>query len=637
MGILINIDNGGTLTDFCAVEGAKIWRTKTLTTPHDLSRCLMDGLSRISSAIFGSADVQALLLATDHIRYSTTQGTNALVERKGPRLGLIVAGAVKAKELRDAGPELFDALVADRYAEVALSGDEARIDVVRAVSDLVARGANRVVVSVGDADAAPHEHAIKRGVLKAFPPHLLGAVPVLFSRELAGDDNDTRRTWTALFNAFLHPAMERFLYAAEHKLRAARAQKPLLIFRNDGQSARVAKTVAIKTYSSGPRGGADGAKQLAAHYRIARLISVDIGGTTTDVSVVCDGTPKQNRYGKVAGVETCFPLADVVSFGVGGSSIIKVENGDLKVGPESVGSTPGPACFGFGGTAATITDAFFASGLLDAAAYFGGSMPIDLARAVAAVAHNVANPMALLPDAALTAMEEAWASRVAASAHAFTKTGDTAVLAAFGGAGPLIICRIADKLGIQHILIPKLAAVFSAFGIGFSDIGHDYELPLTNTQSALSVINTLRQQAKRGMIAEAIDPEHCIETISLVIRHGDVEDVVPLYADALPPTPAGAHLMLRLNIRHSLPKPVLAGQFNGPEHVAHAPEQRTVLISGERLAVPLYRVENLTPNSGASGPCVLEEEFFTCRVDPDWRFETSDTGDILLSRKGATL
>ncbi len=637
MGILINIDNGGTLTDFCAVDGAKIWRTKSLTTPYDLSKCLMDGLAKMSQIIFGRDDLEALLLATDHIRYSTTQGTNALVERKGPRLGLIVAGGITIASLQQANPELFAALVGERHHVVPAVGDPDRIDVVRAVSELVGRGANRVVVSVGGDAAATVEQIFNRALLKAFPPHLLGAVPILFSCALASDSNAIRRSWTALFNAFLHPAMERFLYAAEHKLRAARSQKPLLIFRNDGGSARVAKTVAIKTYSSGPRGGADGVRHLAAHYGIAQLISVDIGGTTTDVSRVHNGAPREHRYGQVAGVETCFPLADVASFGAGGSSVIHVENGIIKVGPESVGSTPGPACFGLGGTAATITDAFFAGGLLDPGSYFGGAMRIDLERAAAAVVRTVAEPLQLEADAAITAMEEAWAQCVADGVKTYAPPSAGTVLAAFGGAGPFIICRVADKLGINHVIIPKLAAVFSAFGIGFSDISHAYALPLAATQSASTVKDKLQAQAARGMVAESIDPSHCTQRLSLIVHHGVAEEVIPLGTDALPATPLNAQLTLQLNITHALPHPMLAGQFDGAQHSAKPSGQRTVLVSGKRQSLLLYRVESLAPNSGANGPCVLEEEFFTCRVDADWRFETSDTGDILLSRTGATL
>jgi N-methylhydantoinase A len=639
VGKLINIDNGGTLTDICIVEGALLWRTKTLTTPFDLSQCLMEGLRKASAVVYGAEDLEALLLDTDHIRYSTTQGTNALVERKGPRLGLLMGSVDDTggdlAAVRAANPELYDALVADRHADVPLTGDPDRMDVVRAVSDLAAQGANRVVVSLAGAAGAAAEPLVKRALLKAFPPHLLGAVPILYSRELADDADDRRRTWTALFNAFLHPAMERFLYAAEHKLRAARSQRPLLIFGNDGQSARVAKTVAVKTYSSGPRGGADGAVALARHHGIGQLISIDIGGTTSDVAVVTDGVARVHRFGRIEGVAGCFPLADVVSFGAGGSSIIRVVDGAITIGPDSVGSTPGPACFGLGGAAVTITDAFFAGGLLDPAAYFGGAMRIDLDRARAAVTREIAAPLQCGGDAAILAMEAAWADRVAAGIAAEVIPGPDAVLAAFGGAGPLVICQIAERLGITRVLIPRLAAVFSAFGIGFSDIGHDYVLPLIAADAAPATIARLRDLARRGMAAEAIDPAAVVETLELLADVGDTRTILPVTDDKLPDAPPGAALSLRLNARHVLPRPPLAGQFGAPTTPATPSGNRELLVASGRHQVPLYRVEALATETGAAGPAVLEEEFFTCRVDPGWRFATNSQSDIMLTRAGA--
>ena len=628
--MLINIDNGGTLTDICVSDGDRVWRTKTLTTPFDLSQCLMAGIAKASAAVYGEEDIERLLLATDHIRYSTTQGTNALVERKGPRLGLVGDGP--ADDLRAANPALFDAIVGDRHAVVPADGDDQRMDVVRAVSELAARGANRVVVSFAGPDGAAAEAKVGRALLRAFPPHLLGAVPILHGHELSGDSDDMRRTWTALFNAYLHPAMERFLYAAEHKLRDARAQRPLLIFGNDGQSARVAKTVAVRTYSSGPRGGADGAVALAKHYGIGQLISVDIGGTTTDVAVVADGVAATGRHGQIEGVATSFPLAAVTSFGAGGSSVLRVADGAIVVGPDSVGSTPGPASFGLGGTAATITDAFFAGGLLDPRSYFGGAMAIDLDRARAAVSREIGAPLGLDTDAAIVAMEDAWAARVADGVRASAMPGSGAVLAAFGGAGPLIVCRIADRLGIGRVLIPKLAAVFSAFGIGFSDIGHDYALPLATSADAAGVIARLREMAARGMRAEAVDPARCTEALNLIAVTGDGETVTPVSDDAVSPIPGGAALTLRLTVTHGLPHPALAGHFGDAAEEAGPQGTRTVLFADGRRDVPVYRIEDLVRSSGAAGPAVLEEEFLTCRVDPGWRFDTSASGDIMLSK-----
>jgi N-methylhydantoinase A/oxoprolinase/acetone carboxylase beta subunit len=378
MGKLINIDNGGTLTDICVTEGSKVWRTKTLTTPFDLSKCFFDGLVKASRVVYGKEDIVSLLSTTDHIRYSTTQGTNALVERKGPRLGLLLTGSLTAAALSSDAhrKSLLDAIVGERLATLDLSLDTAALEtaLVRAVNNLASAGANRVVIAHGGADRLAAEGKLKKILLRKFPQHLLGAVPILYSHEVVEDENDARRTWTALFNAFLHPAMERFLYNAEHKLRTNKTQNPLLIFRNDGHSARVAKTIAIKTYSSGPRGGMEGTRALARHYGLKHLVSFDIGGTTTDIGEVKDGAVREDMRGHVEGVEVSFPLCNVISVGVGGSSIIKVEGGKLKVGPESVGSAPGPACFGLGGTEATITDAFLISGLLDPASFFGGEL-----------------------------------------------------------------------------------------------------------------------------------------------------------------------------------------------------------------------------------------------------------------------
>ncbi len=629
MGLLVNIDNGGTLTDICVIDGDRVARTKTLTTPTDLSKCLVDGLSKASALLFGEANIERLLLATDHVRYSTTQGTNALVQRKGPRLGLVLGEGLDVAAIRAENPDLYDAIVGDRAAIIPVTGDAARYDAVGAVSDLAARGASRIVIAFSGDDRAPAEASLKRALLLAFPPHLLGAVPILFAHELTGDERDIRRVWTALFNAFLHPAIERFLYSAERRLRDARAQKPLLIFRNDGQSARVAKTIAVKTYSSGPRGGAEGARALAAHYRFDRLLSIDIGGTTTDISIVERGQPRAHDRGHIEGVETSFPLTDVSSAGVGGSSIIRVASGVVTVGPESVGSLPGPACFGLGGTDATITDAFFVSGLLDPASYFGGQMRIDIARASAAIARAVGEPLGLTQEAAVEAMEKAWVARVADAVAAYADVTPDTVIAAFGGAGPFVICRVAERLGVNAVLIPKLAAVFSAFGIGFSDIGHLYQAPLPSLSAIDAVKADLETQARRGMAGEGIDADGCQSLLSIVAT---VDGVEQEFAPNAEDVPADASLALRLVVSAPLPQPVLSGQFADAVAAAVPSGERSVLIDGARRSIPLFHAETLKPHTGADGPAVLEEEFFTCRIDAGWRFIVNEAGDVMITK-----
>ena len=247
---LINIDNGGTLTDICVWDGQNFNYAKTLTTPFDLSKCLFDGLTKASESIFGAPDLEALLHSTKHIRYSTTQGTNALVERKGPRIGLVTDDAAVVAELRatEAEASLFDALIGPRVAVIDPHADEDTLifDLVQQVNKLTTDGAARIVVAVGDA-SGPGERRMRSILLRKFPRHLLGSVPVLYSWEFTADRVRTRRIWSGVINAFLHPTMERFLYNAEDRLRSHRVQNPLLIYRNDGASSRVAKSVALKT------------------------------------------------------------------------------------------------------------------------------------------------------------------------------------------------------------------------------------------------------------------------------------------------------------------------------------------------------------------------------------------------------
>ena len=224
----INIENGGTLTDICVWDGTEFTVTKTLTTPFDLRR-FFDGITTASAVIYGRPALSELLHSTKHIRCSTTQGTNALVERRGTRIGLITDDAVVG-ELRGFAAEraLFDDLVGDRVAaiDVELSDKELTGELVRQVNRLTTDGAARLVVAAGNGvDGA--ERRIRR---------------ILFTT----DRVRSRRIWSSVLNSFLHPTVERFLYNAEDRLRSRRVKNPLLIYRTDGASSRVAKSVASR-------------------------------------------------------------------------------------------------------------------------------------------------------------------------------------------------------------------------------------------------------------------------------------------------------------------------------------------------------------------------------------------------------
>ena len=639
MALEINIDNGGTLTDICIFQNDEVSRAKVVTTPYDLSKCFFDGLKKASAVVYGDENLGRLLEEVDVIRYSTTQGTNALVERKGPRLGLLLsAGSTVPEKMKAEDPEVFDALVGARIATIdqsVLGSEAGELEVVRLINALTAAGANRIIVSLDGASFENDEQRLFKVVLRRYPRHLLGAVPILCGSDLTCDLDPVRRTWTAVINSFLHPAMEKFLYNAENGLRAYRTKQPLLIFRNDGDASRVAKTTAVKTYSSGPRGGMEGMRSYASAYGIDDMVAIDVGGTTTDISLVENGVVRSHRRGLIEGVQTSFPLCDVVSSGVGGSSIIRVADGEIKVGPESVGGLPGPACFGLGGKEATMTDGFLVSGLLDPDTFFGGQMKLDRERALSAIEEAVARPLGLPVDQAVALMEEAWVGKVARSIKAYDGlTGDT-VLAAFGGAGPFAVCRIADQVGIDRVLIPGLAPVFSAFGLAFSDIAHEYAAPLRGRQvsDVRECRDALIERTRRGMFAEGATLEECSIEEALTLTDAAGERVIAFSGDVLPSAlPADARVSLALTVVKPIAKPSLSNQFGPQTGKALAAGTRRVLIDGGWRDLPLYRVEDQTPGVGADGPAVLEEAFFTCRIDAGWRFQINAARDISLTK-----
>jgi len=640
---LINIDNGGTLTDFCLVDGDEVRYTKTLTTPYDLSRCLFDGLTKVSELAYGEPRLAALLQSTDCIRYSTTQGTNALVQRAGPQLGLLVTDPTLIEGLAatQAQEDLLTALVGDRWGAISLDADDEALsrELLARVNDLSARGARRLVIAVSGADGAADEARVKGLLLRLYPRHLLGAVPLLFSWELVADPDDIRRTWSGLLNAFLHPAMERFLFNADRRLRDARARQPLRIFRNDGASSRVSKSAALKTYSSGPRGGLEGTRALAAHYGLRHLVMLDVGGTTTDIGVVSDGAIHVDRRGTIEHAPSSLELAAITSYGVGGSSVFRVTEGSLRVGPDSVGAAPGPACFGLGGDQPTITDVLLLAGLLDPATYLGGTLPLYPDRSVKVIEDKIAAPLGIPLDDALRQMEEAHAEAIArALADATTVTGDT-VLAAFGGAGPMTVCGAARRTGARHVLIPRTAAVFSAFGIGFSDLGQRYEQPLPAVDDATisDVADRLLALGARDMFAEGVDASVCTPRFRLTVEHEDSERVIELDDphEATTYLSPGDRASLELLLLAPLPH-VALGQGGDIEASPAQAEGTRVLRDGRggQAETPVYALASQRPGARGSGPAVIEGPFFTMRVPTGWQFDTTAAGDLRLTDRG---
>lgn len=643
MGKLINIDNGGTLTDIWVLDGDKSYHTKTITTPYDLSKCFYEGLKKVSGVIYGEDDLESLLQSTDHIRYSTTQGTNALVEKKGPRLGLVIDKGVSAADLQSTAKEaeMFESIIGGRIEVVddSLTGEAYEVALAEAVNRLSSEGSNRIVVTCSGDNYLEKEAHFRRVSLQLFPRHLLGAVPVLFAGALSSDQSPTRRAWTAINNAYLHPAMERFLFNAENKLRDYRMQNPLLIYRNDGFAGRVAKTVALKTYSSGPRAGMDSAKAYAEYYGFNKFLTFDVGGTTTDIGSIENDVVKAFDRGAVEGVECSFPLCDIVSIGVGGGSIFRVKEGVIKVGPDSVGGAPGPACFGMGGKEATITDALLLMGLLDPKTYFGGEMKLDAERARGVISENIAGPLGISVEQAIHDMLKAWAGDIASGLNTYFKNNgseltDDTVLSAFGGGGPMGALAVADAAGMKNVLVPRLSAVFSAHGIGFSDIAHMSELKLlSNDEAALTaVMADLNARVSRDMFSEGFEFSECELQAWLRVNGEEMpmDVTVPVLSDAIG---ANDEVIVGLRAVKAVNRAELPEKVEVEKHDARIDSHRVLMnTDGSTQDLPLIKTEDQTPGASGVGPAVIEEEFWTCKVEAGWSYEFTVNGDVLFKK-----
>lgn len=637
MGLLVNLDNGGTFTDICVSDGSRLVHTKTLTTPHDLTRCFTDGLRLASKALYGQEDLAKFLRETDYLRYSTTSGSNAMLERKGTPVGLLVAAGSEADAygaIDAVDADLWSAMVPGKPAGVNI-GEDGRLNepaLVASVNDLIAGGVGRIVVALPSADT---EHLVKSVLLERYPRHMLGAIPFMLSHELVKDEDNARRTITVIVNSYLHPEMEHFLYGAQSACSSNGLARPLLIFRNDGGSARIAKTAAIRTWGSGPRGGLEGAQAYARSYAAKVLVTMDVGGTTTDVAVLVNSKVGLRARGLVDSAPISFALPELRSLGFGGSSIIGVRTGAgqphdlITVGPESVGAAPGPASFGRGGTEATLTDALLLAGVLDSERYLGGTLSLDETRALNAIEKHVAHPLGIAAADAALAILAAFYKQVGAEISAvLSQSGVTpkdATLLAFGGGGPLIATGVAQSCGIRRVIVPELAAVFSALGMGFSDLAHLYSSPLSGTaEEAVSIKMQLIERARRDMYGEGVDPDDCDYITAIrTVKDGLLVDVVVDGDDLL-------SIEGELSVRavHRLPRFELAADYPLP---ATSP----TVANSKRVAgqdTNTYDADNLVGGDRFSGPALVAGDYLTCLIEADWNARVSNNSDLILER-----
>ncbi len=600
MAITIDIDTGGTFTDGFVVRDGQPHVVKVLTTPHDLAVCFREVLEAAAQAL--GTDVPAMLRDTESVRYATTVGTNAVIQRRGPRLGLLAGEDLPSDDGRDWGVGLF----VDPSMVTRAQDDGHAVEAIRSLLDCSARG---LVCALPDPD---DEVRVRETFEAHYPRHCLDAVPLLLGSEITGDADHRRRTATALFNAYVHPDVADYLYRAEDYLRDQGYRRPLLVVHNDGGCARVAKTIAGKTYNSGPTAGLLGARAIARLYGADTLVTLDMGGTSLDVGIVRGGEVPMLAHGLVEDVEISFPLPDLVPLGAGGGSIAWLDNGALRVGPRSAGAKPGPACFGFGGEEPTVTDADVVLGILRPEAFLGGRMGIDgqaARRAVGALAETLG---AGVEETAERIRQTVHADMGARLADELTTRGidpATTTVLAFGGNGATHATGIAQAAGLHDVLTLPFSPVFSAFGASTADVRHVYE-----ARAAEADESAMRSRALRDMRGEGFSADDVEIVVGEQQRDGERWTVLEAVR-------AMKHLDFESHeLTASAPLAPASVSVHWPGHGA--------------LDTAIHAGAGLEPGAQVAGPALVEAGETTCAVPPDWRVLVDEYGARRLTFDG---
>jgi N-methylhydantoinase A len=505
MRFTIGIDVGGTFTDLVGVDQAgRVVHAKSPSTPEDQSVGVMEGLARLAEAA-GLAR-EALLAATDRIVHGTTVATNALLERKGARVGLLTTeGHVDILEMREGlkddrynlrvpPPEplvprdlrlgVAERIRHDGRVETALG----TASLGQAIAALKAKGVESVAVCYLHSYRDPTHERMTAQAVRAVMPDCY----VSLSSEVLPQIKEYERTCTTVVNAYVGPALKRYLRRLEARLREAGFAGPLLVIQSHGGVATVADAVRLAAGAvlSGPAGGVAGSRHVARLIGHGDLIPFDMGGTSTDISLVTGGEAAIASDRRFAGQRVGLQSLDIVSIGAGGGSIARVDAGGvLHVGPESAGALPGPACYGHGGTAATVTDANLVLGYLDAGNFLGGRTRLDTAAAARAV-DGIAAALGVDRIAAAEGIHRVVNTRMAEGVRLVSvRRGIDPrrfALLSFGGAAGLHITEIARQLDLRRVVVPRLAAVLSAWGMLASDLRYEIARTHIGDASALA-------------------------------------------------------------------------------------------------------------------------------------------------------
>ncbi len=486
----IGIDVGGTFTDLVAIDSdGNVTLGKTPSTPEDQSIGVMDGLTRIAETL--DQTLAQLLAGTERIVHGTTVATNALLERKGAKVGLLTTdGHRDVLEMREGlKPERYNLRLARPEALVPRHlclGVRERIRASGAIETPLDEASLQAAIQVLKREqvtsvAVCYLHAYRDGRHERATQHALAdALPdvhVCLSSEVLPQIKEYERVSTTVVNAYVAPILARYLSRLEQSLTTAGYQGPVLIMLSHGGIAPIGEAIrmAAATVLSGPAGGVSGARHAAGLAGIADLIPFDMGGTSSDISLIVDGQASLANDRRIANERIALPSLDIVTLGAGGGSIARVSGGVgggkgglLQVGPESAGAVPGPACYGRSGTEATVTDASMVLGYLDPDNFLGGRTRLDRAAAVAAL-DRLGGELGIDGVAAALGVHRVVNTQMAEGVRLATVRRGVDprrfALLAFGGAAGLHGTDLARQLNLTRVVVPRIASVLSAWGM----------------------------------------------------------------------------------------------------------------------------------------------------------------------------
>jgi N-methylhydantoinase A/oxoprolinase/acetone carboxylase beta subunit len=560
----IDIDVGGTFTDLVLNFNGKALIKKSPTTPYDLSVCFTRVIEDGAAAL--GMKIEDLLPAIEMIRYSTTIALNRLIEKKGPRLGLITTEGHEDVILLGRGAQWIDGTRVSERRNLAVQnkpdpliprdmivGVKERVDsrghIIRPLDEndvrekvryLTSRGARGFVVALlwGFLNPA-NERRVKEIIRDEYKEFHIGYLPVVLAGQVVGKLGEYERTMAAILDAYLQRSMQIELSAMWDKLREKGYSKPLLMIQSSGGIAEVFRTAASRTFNSGPVSGLMGAHHVAKILGYQNVVMTDMGGTSFDVGLVVKDSVRSYDFRPIidrwmVGIT----MIKTLSIGAGGGSIASVNKlleNRVQVGPRSAGSIPGPACFNLGGTEPTVTDADVVLGYLNPEYYFGGKMRLDKNRAVQAVREKIAKPLGIGVEEAAVIVRKIvngnMASAIMKEVHLRGHSPEDFILFVGGGAGPTH--AEGYKADIPKAVTFAFSPVFCAFGSSTMDIMHVYEVSkkltlmeprtqkITNEFAPFNeTVESLIEQARRDLSGDGLNLNDASFVLELDMLYG---------------------------------------------------------------------------------------------------------------------